>query len=112
MLSLPIMQQAVAPQVHAEAGGIWAAYWTAPRVTIPEALESVKGLLESDGWMIVDSSIYGFGIPIVSAQRGAYSLEVIYEPEAPRPDWSTGAYMAAYVCRAKARQFTGFDLNP
>ena len=57
LLSLPIMQQAVAQQVQAEAGGNWAAYWTTPRVTIPEALESVKGSLESDGWTIVDSAL-------------------------------------------------------
>jgi hypothetical protein len=110
LLNLPIMQPAAAPQqVQAEAGGIWAGYWTTPRVTIPQALESVKGPLEANGWTIVDSSLHGLGIPLVSAQRGAYSLEVIYEPEAPRPYWSTGAYMAAYVRRAKARRFPGFD---
>ena len=102
LLSLPILEQGNPPSVQAEAGGIWAAYWTTPRVTIPEALESVKRSLESDGWTIVDTAIYPH---LISAQRGAYSLEVIYEPEAPRPYWSTGAYMAAYVRRAKARQF-------
>jgi len=102
LLSLPIVDQANAPLVQVEAGGIWAAYWTIPRVTIPEALESVKRSLESDDWTIVDTAIYPH---LISAQRGAYSLEVIYEPEAPRPYWSTGAYMAAYVRRAKARQF-------
>jgi hypothetical protein len=112
LLNLPIIRQAAAPQVQAEAGGIWAAYWTAAEMTIPEALESVRGPLESDGWTIVDTSLYGLGIPLISAQRGAYSLEVIYEPRAPRPYWSTGAYLAAYVRRARARQFPGFDVHP
>ena len=81
------------------------ASWSAPRVTIPQALENVTQLLESDGWTIVDTTFFGPGTVLISAQRGAYSLEVIYEPEAPRPYWSTGAYMAAYVRRAKARTF-------
>ena len=111
LLSLPIIEQADAPLVQAEAGGIWAAYWTTPRVTIPEALESVKRSVESDGWTIVDSSLWGQGIPLISAQRGAYSLEVIYEPDPPSPYWSTGAHMAAYVRRAQARLFDEPDPN-
>jgi hypothetical protein len=113
LISLPIMKQGDTPYVQAEAGGIWAAYWTTPRVTVPEALESAKFLLESDGWTIVDTALYPRGIPLVSAQRGAYSLEVIYDPEASTPyfDPATGAYIAAYVRRAQARQFPEFDLN-
>jgi len=77
-----------------------------------EALESVKGPLEADGWTIVDSALYPRGIPLVSAQRGAYSFDVIYDPETTSPYMSTAAYtdayMAAYVRRAKARQFPDF----
>jgi hypothetical protein len=107
LLSLPILEQGDSPQAQAEAGGIWAAYWTTPRVTIPEALESIKNLLEADGWTIVDTAIYPH---LISAQRGAYSLEVIYEPEPP-PDLfeSKGVYMAAYVRRAKARTFDDIE---
>ena len=56
LISLPIMKQAVAPQVQLGAGGVWAACWTTPQVTVPEALESAKNLLESDGWTIVDTA--------------------------------------------------------
>ncbi len=109
LLSLPIVDQVNAPQVQAEAGGIWASYWSAPRVTIPEALESVKSLLESEGWTIVDTTFFGPGTVLISAQRGPYSLEVIYEPEPPSDLFgSKGAYMAAYVRRAKARTFDDF----
>jgi hypothetical protein len=111
LLSLPIMEQAVEPRVQAEAGGVWAAYWATPRVTIPEALESVRGPLESDGWTIVDSSLWDRGSPLISAQRGAYSLEVVYVPDAPATYWSTGAYMAAYVRRAPARLFAEPDVR-
>ena len=112
LLSLPILPQEDAPYVAADAGGIWAAYWSAPQMTIQEALESVKGPLEADGWTIADTSVYGQGIPVVSAQRGSYSVEVIYVPNAPAEYWHTGAYLAAYVRRAPARTFPGFDLNP
>lgn len=112
LLSLPILPPEDAPEIHADAGGIWAGYWTATQMTIPEALESVRGPLEADGWTIVDTSLHGFGIPLISAQRGVYSLEVIYEPKAPQPYWSTGAYLAAYVRRARARQFPEFDPPP
>jgi len=113
LVSLPIIQTAVAEQVQAEFGGNWAAYWTTPRVTIPEALKSVKRSLESDGWTIVDSALDpAGGISLISAQRGEYSLVVIYDPENPSPYWSTGAYTGAYmkanVRRAQARQFTEF----
>ena len=114
LISLPIMKQAVAPQVQLGAGGIWAACWTTPRVTVPEALESAKNLLESDGWTIVDTALSPQGI-LLSAQRGAYSLEVIYNPEASSHYCSTGAdtgaYIAAYVRRAQARQFPEFDFD-
>jgi hypothetical protein len=110
LLNLPILKQAERLQVHAEAGGIWAGYWMAPQENLPQALASIQGPLVADGWRMVDTSLHGFGIPLVSAQRGAYSLEVIYEPGAPKPYWSTGAYMAAYVRRAKARVFSGFDI--
>jgi len=111
LVSLPIIKQTVSPQVQAETGGIWAAYWTTEPMTIPEALESVKRSVESDGWTIVDSSTSGHGFPLISAQRGAYSLEVIYEPAPPGSYWPTGAYMAAYVRRAQARQFDEPDPN-
>ena len=80
-------------------------------MTIPEALESVKSLLESDGWTIVDTTFFGPGTVLVSAQRGAYSLEVIYEPEPPDLYWSKGAYMAAYVRKAQARQFDELGID-
>jgi hypothetical protein len=113
LISLPIMKQAVAPQVQLGAGGVWAVCWTTPRVTVPEALESAKNLLESDGWTIVDTALYTGGISLISAQRGAYTLEVIYDPGASSHSCSTsadtGAYIAAYVRRAQARQFTELD---
>lgn len=109
LLSLPIVDQVNAPQVQADAGGIWAASWSAPRVSIPEALESVKSLLESEGWTIIDMTFFGPGTVLISAQRGPYSLEVIYEPEPPSDLFgSKGAYMAAYVRRAEARTFDDF----
>lgn len=111
LLSLPIIEPAVEPRVHTEAGGVWAAYWSTPRVTIPEALESVKRQLESDGWTIMDSSLRGQGSPLISARRGAYSLGVDYVPDAPATYWSTGAYMAAYVRRAPARLFAEPDVR-
>jgi hypothetical protein len=83
-------------------------------VTVPEALESAKNLLESDGWTIVDTALSPQGI-LLSAQRGAYSLEVIYNPEASSHYCSTGAdtgaYIAAYVRRAQARKFPEFDFD-
>jgi hypothetical protein len=108
LLNLPIMEQAVEPRVSALAGGSWAADWTTPRVTLPEALETVKRSLESDGWTIVDSSLWGEGVPLISAQRGAYSLLVIYDrvtydPDFRRVDASADASMSAYVRRAPAR---------
>lgn len=109
LLSLPIMSGAGAPQARMEAGGVWAAYWTPARVTLQEELESVTPALEADGWTIVDSSLEGFGMPIVSAQRGAYSLEVIYDPDPPGRPTSMGAYMAVYVRRARARTFPVFQ---
>jgi len=104
LLGLPILEQGDPPQVTTDAGGIWAASWSAPQVTIPEALESVKSLLEADGWTIVDTMFFGPGTVLVSAQRGAYSLEVIYEPEPPGAYWPD-AYLAAYVRKGQARQF-------
>jgi hypothetical protein len=79
-------------------------------VTIAEALERIKQLLESDGWTIVDTTFIGPGTVLISAQRGAYSLEVIYEPEPPGSYW-LDAYMAAYVRRAKARQFDELGID-
>ncbi len=112
LIRLPIMKQAVAPQVQLGAGGVWAACWTTPRVSDSEVLDSTKNLLESDGWTIVDTASSPQGI-LISAQRGAFSLEVLYDPEASSHYCSTGAdtgsYMAAYVRRAQARQFTDFD---
>ena len=115
LLSLPILQPAVVEQVQAGFGGNWSAYWTTPRVTIPQAVESLKGSLESDGWTIVDSALDpAGGVALISAQREAYSLVVMYDPENPSPYWSTGdytgAYMTASVRRARARHFP--DLIP
>ena len=114
LIHLPIMKQAVAPQVQLGAGGVWASCWTTPRVTVPEALDSSKNLLVSDGWTIVDTAFSPQG-SLLSAQRGAYSLEVIYNPEASSHYCSTsadtGAYIAAYIRRAQARQFPEFDFN-
>jgi len=104
LLGLPILEQGDPPQVTTDAGGIWAASWSAPQVTIPEALENIKLLLEADGWTIVDATFFGPGTVLISAQRGAYSLEVIYEPEPPGSYWPD-AYMAAYVRKGQARQF-------
>ena len=116
LLNLPIMDQAV-EHVQAEASGIWAAYWTTPRVTIPEALESVKRSLESGSWTIVDTAFDpAGGVSLVSAQRGAYSLMVMYDPGNPSPYWSTGdytgAYMTAQVRRAQAMHFPVFGPKP
>jgi hypothetical protein len=112
LLSLPtVKQQVVAPRIRAEAGGVWAAYWATPQVTLPKALESVQAPLESDGWTVVDSSLWGRGSSLISAQRGAYSLEVVYVPDAPATYWPTGAYMAAYVRRAPARLFAEPDVR-
>jgi hypothetical protein len=114
LISLPIMKGAVAPQVQIGAGGIWAACWTTPQVTVTEALENAKNLLESDGWTIVDTALSPQGV-LLSAQRGAYSLEVLYNPEASSHYCSTGAatgaYFAAYVRRAQASQFPEFDFD-
>jgi hypothetical protein len=114
LISLPIMKGAVAPQVQIGAGGIWAACWTTPQVTVTEALENAKNLLESDGWTIVDTALSPQGV-LLSAQRGAYSLEVLYNPEASSHYCSTGAatgaYFAAYVRRAQANQFPEFDFD-
>jgi len=117
LLSLPIIRPAAAEQVQAEAGGSWAAYWTTPRVSIPTALNSVKGSLEADSWTIVDSALDpAGGISLISAQRGAYSLVVMYDPDNPSPYWSTGAYtgayMKAFVRRAQAPLFPNFTPFP
>jgi hypothetical protein len=115
LLSLPILQTAAAEHIQVEPRGNWAAYWTTPRVTIPEAVESLKGPLESDGWTMVDSALDpAGGVALVSAQRGAYSLVVMYDPKNPSPYSSTGpdtgAFMAAYIRRAPARRFP--ELTP
>lgn len=109
LLTLPILPPTESPQVTADAGGIWAAYWTAPQMTKTDALTLVKGPLEADGWTMVDTSVYGLGFPLVSAWRGAYSLEILYVTDAPRDYWSTGAYMAAYLRRGPARLFVEPD---
>ncbi len=112
LIRLPIMKQAVAPPVQLGAGGVWAACWNTPQVTVAEALDSAENLLESDGWTMVDTASSPQGL-LISAQREAYSLEVLYDPEATSHYCSTGgdtgAYLAAYVRRAQARQFTEFD---
>ena len=109
LYSLPIMKQAISPHDRLASGGGWFACWFTPQVTVPEALESAKNMLESDGWMIVDSMLYSQHNILISAQRGAYSLLVIYDPDASDRYCSTGyettsAYMAAWIRRAQARQ--------
>lgn len=112
LIRLPIMTHLVAPQVQLGAGGVWAACLATPRVIVTEALDRTKNLLKSDGWTIVDTASSPQGI-LISAQRGAYSLEILYDPEATSHYCSTsadtGAYIAAYVRRAQAKQFTAFD---
>jgi hypothetical protein len=110
LLSLPILQTAVVEHIQVEPRGNWAAYWTTARVTIPKAVKSLKGLLVSDGWTMVDSALDpAGGVAMVSAQRGAYSLVVMYDPKNPSPYWSsgaeTGAFMVASVRRAPAPRF-------
>ena len=112
LLGLPIIAPAAVEQVQAGFGGNWSAYWTTPRLTIPQAVESLKGPLESDGWTIADSALDpAGGVALVSAQREAYSLVVMYDPGNPSPYWSkgpeTGAFMTASVRKAKARHFPG-----
>jgi hypothetical protein len=112
LLSLPILQAAVGPYVQVEPGGNWTAYWDTARVTIPEAIKSIKSPLETDGWRMLDSVLDpAGGVALVSAQRGAYSLVVMYDPKNPSPYSSTGpetgALMAASVRRAPARRFPG-----
>ena len=86
LLSLPIIPPAVVEQVQAGSGGNWAAYWTTGHVTIPQAVKSLKGTLESDGWTMVDSVLDpAGGVALVSAQRGAYSLVVMYDPRESFP---------------------------
>jgi len=102
LLSLPIVEQAAEPRVWASYGGYWTADWAEPRVSLPEALDTVKRSIESDGWTIVDSSLRGDGTPLISAQRGAYSLLVIYT----YPDIVGGepeGDMAVYVRRGPAQ---------
>lgn len=72
-------------------------------MTIPEALETVKRSLEPDGWTIVDSSLRGNGIPLISAQRGAYSLVVTYNPDQRSFGGEAATYMAVYVRKAPAQ---------
>jgi hypothetical protein len=117
LLSLPIIPPAVVEQVQAEFGGNWTAYWTTEQVTIPEAVKSLKVTLESDGWTMVDSALDpAGGVALVSAQREAYSLVVMYDPKNPSPYWSTGdytgAFMTASVRRAKAPHFPGLTPLP
>jgi hypothetical protein len=109
LLNLPIVEQAVEPQLRAVGGGNWAAEWTTLPVTIPEALDTVKRSLEADGWTIVDSSLRGNGIPLISAQRGAYSLVVTYEPDQRSYGGEIATYMAVYVRRAPAQLISGPD---
>jgi hypothetical protein len=111
LLNLPIVEQAVEPRVRPVGGGNWAAEWTTPRVTIPEAFETVKRSLESDSWTIVDSSLRGNGIPLISAQRGAYSLVVTYDPDQRSFGGEVATYMAVYVRRAPAQLIYEPDSN-
>ena len=109
LYSLPIMKHAISPHDRLAAGGGWSACWFTPQVTVPEALESATNLLERDGWTIVDSALYSENDYLISAQRGAYSLLVIYDPDASdrycsTSDETTSAYMQAIVRRAQARQ--------
>jgi len=112
LMHLPIVNQVVPSQVQLGSGGVWAACWATPRVTVTEALDNAQYLLKSDGWTVVDTSSSPQGM-LISAQRGAYSLEVLYDPEASTHYCSTsadsGSYTAAYIRRGQAKQFTGFE---
>jgi len=72
----------------------------------------VEGSLESDGWTIVDSGRDpAGGIILISAQRGAYSLVVLYDPNNPSPYPGKGkysdAYMTAKVRRGREQRLSG-----
>jgi hypothetical protein len=110
LINLPIVKQATAPQVRLEARGFWSACWAPERVSVPEVLENTKNLLETDDWTIVDTALNNPDFPLmISAQRGAYSLEVLYDTDPSTHYCSTGtesgAFMAAYVRRGQARHF-------
>jgi hypothetical protein len=98
LLDLPILNQDVAPQVRIEGGGNWAGYWSLPREAFSEVLMRVEGSLESAGWTIVDSGRDPTAdIILISAQRGAYSLVVLYDPNNPSPYPGNGIYSDAYM---------------
>lgn len=98
LLDLPIFKEADAPQVQIEDGGNWAGYWSMPREALSEVLMRVEGSLESDGWTIVDSGRDpAAGIILISAQRGAYSLVVVYDPYNISPYPGKGRYSDAYM---------------
>jgi hypothetical protein len=82
-----------------------------------EKILQKNGSPEADGWTIVDSALDpAGGLALISAQREAYSLVVMYDPGNPSPYWSkgtyTGAYMKASVRRARAPQFPEFERFP
>ena len=110
LINLPIVKQATSPQVRLEARGYWSACWAPERVGVSKVLGNAKNLLEPDGWTIVDTAFNNPDFPLmISAQRGAYSLEVLYDddPSTHYCETSTepGAFMAAYVRRGQARHF-------
>ncbi len=116
LINLPIVKQVAAPQVRLEARGFWSACWAPARVSVPEVLESAKTLLEPDGWTIVYTALNNPDFPLmISAQRGAYSLEVLYDPDPTNHYCETGtesgAFMAAYVRRGQARHLPWFVLS-
>lgn len=116
LINLPIMEQVTAPQVRLEARGFWSACWAPARVSVPEVLESAKNLLEPDGWTIVNTALNNPDFPLmISYQRGAYSLAVLYDPDPTNHYCETGtesgAFMAAYVRRGQARHFPWFNLR-
>ncbi len=110
LINLPIVKQATAPQVRLEARGYWSACWAPERVSVPKVLENTKNLLEPDGWTIVDTALNNPDFPVmISAQRGAYSLEILYDTDPAthycETNTETGAFMAIYVHRGQARHF-------
>lgn len=103
LLDLSMAKQANVHDARPEAGGIWSAYWGTSRVPSRAAVENIETQLAADGWSFVSAN--SDTSPIVSAQRGDYSLEVLYDPDANHRYWPTGATMSAYVRRGPARRF-------
>jgi hypothetical protein len=100
LLGLPLLAH-MRCDINTEPGGIWSAYWGVPHVAPSAAVGSIKSALAKDGWTITSNS--PDPSTVVDAAREGWFVEVLYEPDAPKDYWSTGAYMAAYVRRGPMR---------